>query len=54
MLYLQYKMKNEMCVYGEGTPQYKLARYLIQMYIDMAGGVTKDTPFTMSQGLLDR
>lgn len=42
-------MKNEMCVYGEGTPQHKLARYLIQMYIDVVGGVTTDTPFVMSQ-----
>lgn len=29
-------------------PQHKNVRYLIQMYIDVAGGVTKDTPFVMS------
>lgn len=35
------KMKIEMCVYGEDTLRHKIVRYLIQMYIDIAGGYHK-------------
>ena len=48
-------MQIEMCVYGEGTLRHKIVRYLIQMYIDVAGGITKILPLLcQNQGLLDR
>ena len=42
--------RNMKCVYMEKhTLRHKIERYLIQVYIDIAGGVIKDTPFTMPQ-----
>lgn len=44
-------MQIEMCVYGEGTLRHKIVRYLIQMYIDVAGVSQRYSLCYVNQGL---